>query len=118
MAEQSGPWEHQRQAMGAYIRSQRELANMSLRQLSALTQVSNAYLSQVERGMHDPTVRVLLQIGEALHLSLEEMLRSSGAGVPSGAGVEDAVAADPLLTDTEKQALLAVYRSYVAGHRT
>ena len=57
------PWESQRAAMGAFIRHQRELANMSLRQLSQATQVSNAYLSQIERGLHDPTLRVLIQIG-------------------------------------------------------
>ena len=69
------PWESQRAAMGAFIRHQRELANMSLRQLSQATQVSNAYLSQIERGLHDPTLRVLIQIGAALQLSIEDMLR-------------------------------------------
>ena len=113
------PWEQQRQAMGAFIRHQRELANMSLRQLSQVTRISNAYLSQIERGMHDPTVRVLLQIGDALHLSLEEMLQKAEetqGAENSVLSVETAIAADTVLTAEEKKALLAVYRTYVSAH--
>jgi transcriptional regulator with XRE-family HTH domain len=126
----SSLWESQRSAMGAFIRSQRELANMSLRELSRATRVSNAYLSQVERGLHDPTLRVLVQIGDALNLSVEEMLRQQvkpdGAGAraesPEGAAgdqrsvtVEAAIAEDPVLSDPEKEALRSVYRSYLRG---
>jgi len=113
------PWEQQRAGMGALIRHQRELANMSLRQLSQATQVSNAYLSQLERGMHDPTVRILLQIGDALHLSLEDMLDKTKAVEVAEASVlhvEEAIAADSILTDEEKRVLLIVYRSYLSSH--
>lgn len=92
---------------------------MSLRQLSQATQVSNAYLSQLERGMHDPTVRVLLQIGDALHLSLEDMLdktKDVQAAKASVLNVEAAIAADSILTVEEKRALLVIYRSYVSSH--
>lgn len=92
---------------------------MSLRQLSQATQVSNAYLSQLERGMHDPTVRVLLQIGDALHLSLEDMLdktKDVQAAEASVLNVEAAIAADSILTVEEKRALLVIYRSYVSSH--
>ena len=111
--------------MGAFIRHQRELANMSLRQLSQATQVSNAYLSQIERGLHDPTLRVLIQIGAALQLSIEDMLREgvhqSGEADPGGpgglGGVEAAVRADARLGAAEKQALIAVYRSFLKPHQ-
>lgn len=105
--------------MGAFIRHQRELANMSLRQLSQATRISNAYLSQIERGMHDPTVRVLLQIGDALHVSLEEMLQKAEEtreAQDSVLSVEAAITADIVLTTEEKKALLAVYRSYLSAH--
>ncbi len=105
--------------MGAFIRSQRMLSNMSLRQLSQATQISNAYLSQIERGMHDPTLRVLVQIGDALHLSIEEMLQKAKETEDAEASVltvEAAIAADTVLSAPEKQALLAVYRSYLASH--
>lgn len=113
------PWETQRAAMGAFLRHQRELANMSLRQLSQATQVSNAYLSQIERGLHDPSLRVLIQIGAALQFSVEEMLREGGgqemdeAATGGAGGVERAVHGDPHLSAAEKEALLAVYRSYL-----
>ena len=71
------PWRAQREALGTFIRTQRELSNLSLRELSRLTRVSNAYLSQVERGLHDPTLRILSQIGEALQILA---LRADAAG--------------------------------------
>ncbi|MEI2825978.1 MAG: helix-turn-helix transcriptional regulator [Dermatophilaceae bacterium] len=114
-------WEYQRAAMGAFIRSQREMANMSLRQLSQATQVSNAYLSQIERGMHDPTVRVLLQIGQALHFSVEDLLRKGAEADLTGDAsasndVETAIRHDAVLSAPEKEALLAVHRSYLKSH--
>src|SRR6201997_5407141 len=120
------PWRAQREALGAFLRTQRELSNMSLRELSRLTRISNAYLSQVERGLHDPTLRVLLQIGDALQISAAEILRAAGAvsqpetaGHTSSAGVrsvEAAIRADQNLTASEKDALLTVYRSYLHSY--
>src|ERR1700751_513210 len=113
----SDPWEAERAGLGAFLRTQRELSNMSLRELSRLTRVSNAYLSQVERGLHDPTLRILSQIGEALQISLSEILdaapttdgsaadSASATNLPS---VDAAVRADPNLTTAEKDALLTV----------
>jgi transcriptional regulator with XRE-family HTH domain len=66
-------------ALGAFIRSQRQLARLSsLRQLAELTSLSNPYLSQVERGMHQPSVRVLKLIAEALNISAETLLVQAG----------------------------------------
>ena len=72
------PWEAQREALGAFIRAQRKLANLSLRQLADLTRLSNPYLSQVERGLHQPSVRVLKAISEALNVSAETLLTQAG----------------------------------------
>ena len=115
----STAWEGQRAAMGAFIRSQRELANLSLRELSRATQVSNAYLSQIERGKNDPTLRVLLQIGDALELTVGDILeRGAGRQVrdEQPVGVEQAIRADRVLTPAEKEALVAVYTSYARAH--
>jgi DNA-binding XRE family transcriptional regulator len=86
-------WAAQRAAIGAYIRSQRELSSLSLRELARLTQVSNAYLSQLERGLHDPSLRVLVSIAAALNISVEDLLQrarestgDTGSGGPAGAG--------------------------------
>ncbi|HWG60834.1 MAG TPA: helix-turn-helix transcriptional regulator, partial [Streptosporangiaceae bacterium] len=60
-------WEAQRETLGAFIRERRKQANLSLRQLAELTSLSNPYLSQVERGLHQPSVRVLRAISDALN---------------------------------------------------
>src|SRR5436190_21412598 len=71
-------WKAQLNALGHVIRTQRQLAKLSLRDLAALTDLSNAYLSQVERGMHEPSVRVLRAIAEALSLPADSLLREAG----------------------------------------
>src|ERR1035438_5563401 len=71
-------WEAQREVLGAFIREQRKKANLSLRQLAELTSLSNPYLSQVERGLHQPSVRVLKAISDALNLSAESLMAQAG----------------------------------------
>ena len=107
--------DQQRKALGSFIRSQRELANLSLRRMAALSEVSNPYLSQIERGLHEPSMRVLRSIADALNLSAETILEQAGLLVNDNdepADAEQAIKADSRLTDQQKQALLAVYRSY------
>src|SRR5580692_6142871 len=123
-------WQAQREALGAFIRTQRQMANLSLRQLADLTSLSNPYLSQVERGLHEPSVRVLKAISDALNVSAETLLAQAGlvdavtgekAGEQAGAPdqpaederTEAAIAVDRRLSDDQKAALLAVYRSMV-----
>jgi transcriptional regulator with XRE-family HTH domain len=118
-------WQSHLDALGGFIRSQRRLANLSLRDLAARTEISNPYLSQIERGLHEPSVRVLKAIAGALNLSAETLLAQAGllegrpVGAPAeGAGdTESAIRADPCLSDEQKQALLAVYHSYRAANR-
>ena len=110
-------WRAQLLALGQVIRTQRQLSKLSLRDLAALTDVSNAYLSQIERGMHEPSVRVLRSIAEALNIPADSLLRDAGLLAedeePSEpASAEAAIRADRDLTDAQKEALLAVYRSY------
>ena len=116
------PWDAQKQALGSFIRSQRKLANLSLRQLAELTSLSNPYLSQVERGLHQPSVRVLRLLADALNVSAETLLAQAGLFDPGpdpvGAeadgppqSVESVIRADSRLDDEQKAALLAVYRS-------
>ena len=116
----SDPWSVQTEALGAFIRSQRELAQLSLRQLAELTKLSHPYLSQVERGMHQPSVRVLKQLSWALNVSAETLLMQAGllAGddrVISDADmterVKAAVRADHRLSGAQQAALIAVYDS-------
>jgi transcriptional regulator with XRE-family HTH domain len=112
------------EALGAYIRSQRELAHLSLRQMAELTRLSHPYLSQVERGVHQPSVRVLKAIAEALNVSAETLLAQAGlfaaaeaaaadppAEAPGLPQVADVIRADSRLTEAQKAALIAVYAS-------
>jgi len=113
-------WRAQIEALGSFIHSQRKLAQLSLRELADLTSLSNAYLSQVERGLHEPSVRVLKSIAAALDLSAETILEQAGlldeerstepAGDPTA--TEAAIRADRTLSESQKEALLAVFRSY------
>ena len=113
-ASTNGPLE----AFGEYLRTQRRLAKLTLRELSELTNVSNPYLSQVERGLHRPSVHVLTAIARALDVSAETLF-SHAAGLsgedvepPPAADTESAIRNDPHLDAAQKEALLAVYRSY------
>jgi transcriptional regulator with XRE-family HTH domain len=108
--------------LGEYIRLQRQMADLSLRGMADLTKVSNAYLSQIERGLHQPSLRVLQAIAEALNIPADTLLAE--AGVMSGtsehpaasrAGTEEAIRNDPDLTPEEREALLRIYRSFVEG---
>jgi transcriptional regulator with XRE-family HTH domain len=125
-------WQNQLTGLGGFIRMQRRLADLSLREMANLTSVSNAYLSQIERGLHQPSLRVLRSIAQALSIAPEELLRrahflpgrddSDGAGGPDGTGgakpsrgqldTETAIAADSRLTPAQREALLNVYRSF------
>jgi len=140
-------WEARRGALGAFIREQRQQARLSLRQLAELTSLSNPYLSQVERGLHQPSIRALKAISDALNLSAETLLTQAGlidaiadpgaAGKAAGGsasdhsgsgdsasgdgtsgdapGTERAIGADARLSDDQKAALIAVYRSMVSS---
>jgi transcriptional regulator with XRE-family HTH domain len=106
-------------SLGSFIRDQRHKAEMSLRELADKANISNPYLSQVERGLHEPSVRVLNSIANALNVSAETLLRSAGLLDDDDAHkheTEEAIGADPLLTDDQRSSLLAVYRSYVEGN--
>ena len=111
------------ESLGAFIRAQRQLANLSLRQMAELAQVSNPYISQLERGLHEPSVRVLQAIAHALNLSAETLLEQAGLvdDEHEGAAPPDtelAIRRDPRLGDDQKRALLSVYRSYVQVNDT
>jgi transcriptional regulator with XRE-family HTH domain len=111
----------QLQALGAFIRAQRQLANLSLRQMAELAKVSNPYLSQLERGLHEPSLRVLQAVAQALDMSAEALLEQAGIADPEPdttavESTEVAIRRDPRLTDEQKQALLGVYRSYLQAN--
>src|SRR5215469_14313831 len=109
------PWDAQTKALGSFIRSQRKLANLSLR--------------QIERGLHQPSVRVLRLLADALNVSAETLLAQAGLFDPGPdpvgpetdvppQSVESVIRADSRLDDEQKAALLAVYRSMLRDQPT
>ena len=107
-------------AFGAYVRSQRHLAQLTLRQAAELASISNPYLSQIEHGLALPSISVISALAEALSVSAETMLlRAAGIVSPctsDGWSVsEDAIRHDPRLDEAQKLALLVVLASFVGS---
>ena len=101
------------QDIGSFIRSQREAAQVSVRQLAEKAGVSNPYLSQIERGLRKPSADVLSQIAKALRVSAEVLYVRAGILEPSDSSeVRDAIITDTAITERQKQVLLDIYASF------
>jgi transcriptional regulator with XRE-family HTH domain len=105
-------------ALGEFIRSQRRIADLSQRELARLADLSDAYLSQLERGLHEPSVRVLNGLAQALNVPTDRLLGYLGRhdDVTPAPSTESAIATDDRLTDTQKQSMLDVYRAFIAAN--
>lgn len=102
--------------LGSYIRAQREIARLSLRHLARVTKVSDSYLSQVERGLYQPSPDVLRAIADGLGLAPEQFFRRMGwlsEENGSEVGVIEAILADERLSKAQKAALTATYQAMV-----
>ena len=108
------PFRIQLESLGDFIRSQRRLARLSLRELAELTDVSNPYLSQIERGLRRPSAEILQQIAKGLRISAEALYVQAGIldAPPAGGPVPDAIRAAAELTERQKQVLLDVYETF------
>ena len=104
---------HAAQDIGSFIRTQREAAEVSVRQLAERAGVSNPYLSQIERGLRKPSAEVLSQIAKALRMSAEVMYVRAGILEPAQAGrVQDAIVGDTAISERQKRVLLDIYLSF------
>jgi transcriptional regulator with XRE-family HTH domain len=105
-------------ALGEFIKSQRRIADLSQRELARLADLSDAYLSQLERGLHEPSVRVLNGLAQALNVPSDKLLAYLGRhdDAASERSPESAIATDDRLTDTQKQSLLDLYRAFLAAN--
>jgi transcriptional regulator with XRE-family HTH domain len=103
-------------SLGEFIRRQRELSEMSMREFARLAGISNPYLSQIERGLRAPSEQVLHAIADTLKVSAETLYER--AGVPAHetepAKVVEAIREDPRLTGRQRQALIQVYEAFIA----
>lgn len=120
-------WQPQPGTLGSFIRMQRQLAQLSLREMAAMTEVSNAYLSQIERDLHQPSLKVMRSIADALKIPAADLLREAGITSSESHSTTNestesshidtvrAIKTDPQLTHAQREALLGVYRSFLAG---
>jgi len=109
-------------AFGDFLQSQRRLANISQRQLARASGVSDSYLSQVERGLYRPSAEVLKALAQAFEMPVSTMFAQSGLmdaaseDAPS-VGIEAAIRSDTQLNAQQKNALLGVYKAFLAEPR-
>jgi transcriptional regulator with XRE-family HTH domain len=104
--------------LGAFIREQRTRSAMSVRKLADQAGISNPYLSQIERGLRKPSAEILMSIAGALGIRTESLYERAGLlNDTERSGVEEAIAADPALTHSQKQALAEIYRSFARNQQ-
>ena len=108
-----------RSPLGEFIRNQREITRLSLRQLANLARISNPYLSQIERGLHEPSAAILKSIAAALAIPPEKLYAAAGwlsdENAENAENGETAIRTDPRLSARQKEALLEVYRGFLGG---
>lgn len=107
--------------LGGYLREQRESAQLSVRQLSAVTGISNPYLSQIERGLRRPSAEILHALARGLRISAESLYVRAGLLDPPSrevsacsGDVRAALSSDPCLTDRQRRIMLDLYDSFVS----
>jgi len=103
-------------AFGEFVRAQRQLAQVSQRNLARMSGVSDSYLSQIERGNYRPSPQVVKALALAFGLKPEQLYTMLGfmdEREEPAANVEQAIQLDPLLEPAQKEALIRVYRSFL-----
>ena len=108
-----------RSPLGEFIRQQRQLSELSMRQFAAMVGISNPYLSQIERGLREPSDKVIEAIADRLQVSADALYEHAGRAEEEPAAeppTRDAISADPLLTPRQRQALVRVYDAFVEAN--
>src|SRR3954462_8157511 len=97
-------WKEHLMRLGEPIRAQGQFARLSQRELARLSDLSDTYMSQLERGLHEPSIRVLRALAESLGIQPSELINYAAglpvAGVDASPSVrtEDAIRADQRFT--------------------
>jgi transcriptional regulator with XRE-family HTH domain len=109
--------------VGELIRRQRELAELSMRQVAAMAGISNPYLSQIEHGLRAPSEAVLETIAATLGVPPKTLRPGTDDDDHGGENDHDhdqerpaehasfvaAVATDTGLTARQRRALTEIY---------
>ena len=108
--------------LGDVIRHQRELHELSLRQLAGLTGISNPYLSQIEHGLRDPSNTVVDAIADALDMTSERLYEAAGIRTADDDSEDDAnavveaIEADASLKPPQRRALIETYQAFIVAN--
>lgn len=104
--------------LGEFIREQREQTSVSVRKLAERAGISNPYLSQIERGLRNPSAEILKAIARGLSIQAESLyIRAGLLDETDGMAVLEAITADVELTQKQKQALAEIYESFVRSNK-
>ena len=101
--------------LGEFLRRQRELAQLSVRQLADMCGISNPYLSQIERGLRTPSSMILQSLAKGLRLSAETLYTQAGILDPEEVEESDVIKSvmhDPHLSARQREMLIDMYRSF------
>lgn len=101
--------------LGEFIKRQRELAQLSVRQLADMCGISNPYLSQIERGLRMPSSVILQSLAKGLRMSAETLYAQAGIIDPQETEESDVVKAimrDPHISARQREMLIDMYRSF------
>lgn len=113
-------WKENLQRLGGFIRAQRQFHRLSQRELAKLADLSDTYMSQLERGLHEPSIRVLRAVADSLGIKASQLIMYA-AGLPlddDDIATEEAIRRDPRFTAAQRRALLGVVKSYLESNET
>jgi transcriptional regulator with XRE-family HTH domain len=113
-------WKENLQRLGGFIRAQRQFHRLSQRELAKLADLSDTYMSQLERGLHEPSIRVLRAVADSLGIKASQLIMYA-AGLPlddDDTTTEEAIRRDPRFTDAQRRALLGVVKTYLESNET
>ncbi|MGH9216613.1 MAG: helix-turn-helix domain-containing protein [Acidimicrobiales bacterium] len=113
-------WKENLQRLGGFIRAQRQFHRLSQRELAKLADLSDTYMSQLERGLHEPSIRVLRAVADSLGIKASQLIMYA-AGLPlddDDITTEEAIRRDPRFTDAQRRALLGVVKTYLESNET
>jgi transcriptional regulator with XRE-family HTH domain len=111
-------WKDNLLRLGQYLRTQRKFNQLSQRELARLADLSDTYMSQLERGLHEPSIRVLRSLAESLGVRSDQLIMYA-AGLPledSEVSTEEAIRRDARLSEAQQKALLGVLASYIEAN--
>jgi transcriptional regulator with XRE-family HTH domain len=104
--------------LGAFIRQQRERANLSLRRLADTAGISNPYLSQIERGIRKPSAEILSRLSRALEISANSLYSKAGLldDELQAPTISEAIDADARLSPSQKKVLLDMHKALIQSN--